>query len=111
MGGKKGAKKATKKAATEEAGEDDSTQRLLNLYTKKCTDLGTAVPAKVREKFNDALNEGLFLTEVTLSVTIFIAQCMGSCWLAGCKSARRFSPRNQVRKITKHPILEVRDRG
>ena len=67
MGGKKGKKGGkAKKVASDEAGEDDSTQRLFSLYTKKCAELGTTVPAKVREKFNDAINEGLFLTEVTV---------------------------------------------
>ena len=65
MGGKKGGKKAAKKAA-DEAGDDDSTQRLLSLYGKKSVELGTSIPAKLREKFSDALDEGVFLTEVLL---------------------------------------------
>eukprot|EP00831_Metopus_contortus_P082180 TRINITY_DN8825_c0_g1_i4.p2 TRINITY_DN8825_c0_g1~~TRINITY_DN8825_c0_g1_i4.p2 ORF type:complete len:363 (+),score=82.47 TRINITY_DN8825_c0_g1_i4:196-1284(+) len=64
MGGKKGGK--TKKAATDDAGDDESTQKLLTLYGKKSVELGTTIPAKVREKFNDAINEGEFLTELNI---------------------------------------------
>ena len=64
MGGKKGGKKG-KKASSEESGDDDSTQRLYNAYNKKCVELGTTIPSKVREKFNDRLAECLFLNEVS----------------------------------------------
>ena len=63
MGGKKAAKK-TKGSSGDSAGDDDSTERLYNLYGKKCAELSTSIPAKVQEKFNEAIGDGVFLTEV-----------------------------------------------
>ena len=63
MGGKKGAKKGSSGKNDE---EDDSTQRLYNLYGKKCRELGTRIPQKVREKFDEVLDEGEYLTDVSI---------------------------------------------
>jgi hypothetical protein len=57
-------KKAGKKWKSSGAEEDDSTERFFNLYSKKCKELGISIPAKVREKINDILDEGEVLTDV-----------------------------------------------
>ncbi len=67
MGGKKGKKASKKQKKSEggdEAGEDDNTPLLYQLYMKKSTALGVKAPAKVQEKFDDVLNEGMVLSEV-----------------------------------------------
>ncbi len=102
MGGKKKAAKKSKGSSGEEAGDDDSTERLYNLYRRKCTELSTTIPAKVREKFDDAIGEGLFLTEVPFFFLqaessgkkgwrqpTKIAEHMGFNRLARCQSFRR----------------------
>lgn len=68
MSGKKAVKKGKGSAGND--GEDDSTERFLALYGKKCKELGISVPAKVREKINDALDEGEFLTDVLFLINL-----------------------------------------
>lgn len=90
MGGKKGKKSKGKKkgASDDDAGEDDSTERLYSLYAKKSTELGATVPAKLREKFDDALDEAVFLTEVT-AFHNSIDKHMGPGGMAGGEGAGR----------------------
>ena len=74
MGGKK---KAAAKKKDEEP--DESTEKLFKLYKKKCNELGCPFSSILKEKFNEAVEEGTHLTKVSTQTLSLRFNC-GKSW-------------------------------